>query len=173
MYIKLFGALLILSSGSSIGWIMANMYSSRVKELKELQLALSILETEISYGRTILPEALKQTAAILSQSLADLFYKTGEELKDSKKQSFDEIWLNRIEKYKSKSYLLKEDLEILKNWGHQLGCSDLENQINVNQLAIKRLEQHEKIASEIARKKVKVLRYAGVLISLMLIIIFY
>ncbi|MFW6287122.1 MAG: stage III sporulation protein SpoIIIAB [bacterium] len=173
MFIKLFGAMLILVSGTSIGWIISNVYLNRVKELKDLQLALSILETEISYGQTILFEALKKTSALISQPLSSLFLLAAEKLKDSRKESFADIWEKELAQYKSNCDLLNEDLEILKNWGQQIGCSDLSNQIKINQLAIKRLEQQEKKAEEIAKKKVKISRYSGLLISLMVIILFY
>ncbi|MEJ6950078.1 hypothetical protein [Natronospora cellulosivora (SeqCode)] len=173
MFIKLFGALLILISGSSIAWIMSNIYLNRVKELKDMQLALNILNTEISYGQSILPEALRQTANVINEPLSELFASSAEELKNSKKESFDEIWQRRLKRFKYKCDLLDEDLDIMKVWGQQIGCSDLNNQINVIQLTIKRLEQQEEIANEIAEKKVKIARYTGVLISLMVIILFY
>ncbi|MFW5981205.1 MAG: stage III sporulation protein SpoIIIAB [bacterium] len=173
MYIKLIGATLILFSGTSIGWILSNIYINRIKELKELQLALSILETEISYGQTVLPEALKKTSKLINKSFEELFYDSAEKLKKSRQDSFAEIWEQQIKKYNRKCDLNQQDLEILINWGQQIGCSDLESQIKINQLALKRLEQQEEKAHEIARKKVKIVRYAGVLISLMVIILFY
>lgn len=173
MFIKLFGAMLILVSGTSIGWIISNIYLNRVQELKELQLTLNILETEISYGQTILQEALKKTSSLINEPLSSLFIVAADKLKESRKESFADIWVKELEKYKDNCDLLNEDLEILSSWGQQIGCSDLSSQIKINQLAIKRLEQQEKKAEEIANKKVKISRYSGVLISLMVIIIFY
>ena len=49
--VKFTGACLILISGSSIGWILASVYLNRERELKELQVAFNILNTEMSYGK--------------------------------------------------------------------------------------------------------------------------
>ena len=171
--IKLFGALLILISGSSIGWIFGSIYINRVRELKELQLSLNIMDTEISYGRTLLPEALKAAADVLSSPLSNIFTEAAGMLNKSKSSNFYEIWEKTIKNNYKKSYLTREDFEIVLNWGRQIGTSTLENQIKINKLTIKRLEQHEDIAREIAARRVKPVRYAGVLLSLMVIILFY
>lgn len=171
--IKLFGALLILISGSSIGWILGSIYNNRVKELKELQLALSIFDTEISYGRTLLPEALKKSVDTLSSPLSRIFMEASEELNKANNHNFYDIWQEKINKNIKNSYLNREDFEILLNWGRQIGNSTLDDQLKINKQAVKRLEQHEEIARKIASKRVKPVRYAGVLISLMVIILFY
>ncbi|MFW6021906.1 MAG: hypothetical protein ACOCQW_00085 [Halanaerobiaceae bacterium] len=170
--IKMIGSLLILISGSSIGWILANKYLQRIQELKELQLAFNILSSEIAYGRTLLPRALKLTGGTISYPLAGIFENAGSELKKSRTGNFAELWENIIKTYMSKSYLKSEDIDILLNWGCQVGSSDLENQINIINITIKRLQQNEKLAKEAAEKRVKPMRYAGVLLSLMVIILF-
>src|SRR5690554_4658425 len=129
--IKILGAFLILLSGSSIGWILAGVYLNRVRELKELQLAYNILNTEISYGKTLLSDTLKISANVLTPPLANIFSQAGEELNNSREKTFGEIWENIIEEYGIKSFLNKEDLEILINWGRQIGISSLEDQIKI------------------------------------------
>lgn len=171
--IKIIGALLILLSGSSIGWIISGIYLNRVRELRELQLAFNVINTEISYEKTILSGALIKAAESLSSSLRDIFLEAARSLTLRIGKGFQEIWEETIEKYKEELSLNMEDLVILKNWGLQIGVSALENQINLNKLIIKRLELQEKGALELASKRVKIARYTGVLISLMLIILFY
>ncbi|MFP4661885.1 MAG: hypothetical protein ACLFPF_06840 [Halanaerobiales bacterium] len=171
--IKLFGALLILISGSSIGWIYGSIYLNRIRELEELQLAISILDTEISYGRTLLPGAIRTALDVLGPPLNCIFSDAADRLEKSREYNFNELWQEILEEYRNKCYLSDDDYEILANWGRQIGTSTLDDQNRINQLTIKRLEQNESIAREIARRKVKPVRYAGVLISLMVIILFY
>lgn len=173
MTIKIFGALLILTSGSSIGWIIGTQYLNRVKELRELQLAINIFDTEISYGQTILPEALKFTASSLNSSLSHLFEEAAEDLSKSGGRTFSEIWHDKLKQNFHTNCLLKEDIQILEEWGQQIGNSSLTNQSKANRLTIKRLEHAEQRAQEIADKRVKLVRYSGVLVSLMVIILFY
>ncbi len=171
--LKLFGAILILISGSSIGWIIAAQYKNRIRDLQELQLAFNLFNTEISYTRTLLPIALQKTAVGTEYPVSILFNSSADKLNKEKEKSFFEIWKRVLTENKGINYLLEEDLKILEEWGQQIGCSGLEEQKKINKLTLKRLEQAEKKAQEIADKKVKLSRYSGILISLMIIILFY
>ena len=171
--VKTIGALLILLSGSSIGWIISNIYLDRVRELRELQLAINIINTEITYGKTILSRALIRAAENLSSSMRLIFLESGRALTAGTGKTFHELWAETIEKYREGLNLNKEDLVILMNWRLQIAVSALENQSALNKLVIKRLELQEKEALEFASKRVKTARYAGVLLSLMIIILFY
>jgi stage III sporulation protein AB len=171
--IKIIGALLILISGSSIGWIISIRYLYRVEELGELQLAINIFDTEINYGQTVLSDALSFTAATLNGRLSHLFSETAELLSHHDGRTFNEVWRANLDENLYNNYLLKQDLQILEEWGQQIGSLSLSDQSKINQLTIKRLEYAEKKAREMAEKRVKLIRYSGVLISLMIIILFY
>lgn len=171
--VKFLGASLILISGTSIGWILASVYLNRERELKELQIAFNIINTEISYGKNLLADVLQNTARVLRPPLSYIFNQAGEELDNSREKGFAELWQEIVEKYGKQSFLHQEDLEILITWGRQIGISSLEDQVKINQMTLKRLEQQEDLAGEIARQRVKPIRYAGVLLSLMIIILFY
>ena len=58
MKIKVFGAVLILISGSAIGWIIASQYIKRVNQLKQLQSGINLFNAEIGYTQTLLPKSL-------------------------------------------------------------------------------------------------------------------
>ncbi len=173
MSLKLFGAMLILISGSLIGWIIAAEYQNRVKNLKELQLAFNLFDTEISYTRTLLPLALEKIAEGINYPVSILFASSVERLKGKKEKTFSEIWQEVLADNANITYLKENDIKILKEWGQQIGYLGLEEQKKVNKLTLKKLEQAESKAQEIADTRVKLLRYAGILISLMVIILFY
>lgn len=173
MVIKLIGAFLILVSGSSIGWIIGSIYINRVRELEELQLALHIFDTEINYGQTILPQALRITSRMIKDPLSKLFLQTANELSSTRKKNFFELWQKGLHNLYHKSSLTRNDIKILINWGRQVGNTSLENQQKINKLTIQRLETQEKLARDLANQRVKPVRYAGVLLSLMVIILFY
>ncbi|AZO95673.1 hypothetical protein GM661_11440 [Iocasia frigidifontis] len=173
LLIKLTGAVMILVSGSFIGWIIGSSYQKRVKELEELEMGINIFNTEISYKQSFMAEALMGTAATFKSPLANLFRETAYELEKGNNKVFYEIWHERLLINYRNNSLLEEDIEILDSWGRQLGSSSLDNQNNINQLILKRLRQQKIQAEKEAAKKVKLVRYAGVLISLMIIILFY
>jgi len=173
VFVKILGAVLILVSGSSVGWLLGSSYLNRVREIKELQLAINIIDSEMNYGQVLLPDALKTAAKLLKGSTAALFLEASKELENSAGELFTEIWVQKLEKYYHQNNLLREDINILSNWGQQLGISSLREQKNINKKSLRRLEQQEEIAREISRKRVKLVRYAGVLLSLLVIILFY
>ena len=158
--VKLTGACLILISGTSIGWIIASIYLNRERELKELQLAFNILNTEMSYGKNLLADVLENAADALRTPLSSIFSRAVEELKNSRERGFAELWQELVEGYGKQSFLSREDLEILII-GKQIGTSSLADQVKLNQYTLKRLEQQEEEAREIARQRVKPIRYAG------------
>ncbi len=164
---------MILVSGSSVGWLIGSTYLNRVRELKNLQVAINVFDTEICYGQVLLPEALKNTAQILQGPNSKLFSEAAQELENSGGKTFAEIWPHKAAQYYQWNNLLKEDMDILLNWGRQIGTSPLPQQTNINKTTIKRLEQQEELARHVAEKRVKLVRYAGILVSLLVIILFY
>lgn len=173
MLIKLTGAVMILVSGSSIGWIIGSSYQKRVKELEELEMGINIFNTEIIYKQSFMAEALLGAATAFKSPLSNLFRDTACELEKGNNKVFYEIWHEKLLINYRNNNLLEEDVEILDSWARQLGNSNLDNQNNINQLILKRIRQQKVQAEEAAAKKVKLVRYAGVLISLMIIILFY
>ena len=173
MKIKVFGAVLILISGSAIGWIIASQYIKRVNQLKQLQSGINLFNAEIGYTQTLLPKALQEIADNLDYPISKLFYETAHKLSEKKGKTFTEIWEERLESNFKINSLLKSDIKILREWGQQIGDSGLEEQKNINELTLKKLEEMQKRAQRKAQKRVKLTRYAGVLLSLLVIILFY
>jgi stage III sporulation protein AB len=171
--IKVIGAFLILISGSSIGWIISEQYLNRVREIKELEMAINLFNTEITYGQTMLSEAMERTGTSINKPISRLFLDASKELNKLNGEIFSKIWVRVLEKNTNKNNLNKDDYKILIEWGQQIGTSPLKNQSELNKLTLKKLEISEEAARVVVDKKVKITRYAGVLISLLVIILFY
>ena len=173
MTIKLIGAVLILSSGSLIGWVLALKYIKRVEEINQLQMGLNLLNAEISYTQTRLDEALRKAGEKLNYPISKLFTDTSHKLSSSPGTPFPKIWIKEVKINFQINSLTEKDNQILMEWGQKIGSYGIEEQKNINQLTLKKLEQAGKNAQTIVNKKVKLIRYAGVLISLMVIILFF
>ncbi|ACL69375.1 stage III sporulation protein AB [Halothermothrix orenii] len=173
MLVKLIGSLLILISGSSLGWLIGFHYLKRIKELKELQVAINIFDTEISYGRTLLPEALEVVSESTHGSISNIYMQLATGLKKDRDKRFRDIFKEILSRYEEEVSLTPADIKILIEWSQQIGVTSLEGQRKANKMAIKRLEQVEKRAQDLADKRVKLSRYAGVLLSLLVIIALY
>ena len=173
MVLRTLGGLLILISGSLIGWLISLQYSKRIVQLQQLQLALNIFETEISYTQKILADTLQTIGEKLDEPLAILFKNTARKLTTNQSQLFFEIWQQELQNNQQLNCLSPTDNKILKEWGQQLGISGITGQQNINKLTVKRLEYAEKQAKKIAASRIKLSRYGGVLLSLLLILLLY
>ncbi len=173
MWLKMLGSLMVLFSGTALGWINANRYNLRVKNLRELQLAINLFNTEIIYQQTILADALKKTAVGTEAPVSNLFTDASKILAAKREKIFSDIWDQVIKKYRYELDLKKDTLKVLQEWAQQIGSSDLTAQRKINEMTLNKLTACEEKAVKAAEKKVKLYRYSGVLMSLLLIILFY
>ncbi len=67
--LKLIASLLIICSAGLAGMRAASAYSLRTRQLRTLQEALQLLDTEIMYGATPLPAALSKVAAAAGEAV--------------------------------------------------------------------------------------------------------
>ena len=74
---KLIASLLIICSAGLAGLRAASAYSLRTRQLRTLQEALQLLDTEIMYGATPLPAALSKVAAAAGEVVGDVFSEAG------------------------------------------------------------------------------------------------
>ena len=171
--IKYIGALLILLSGTMLGWFISWSYIRRIRDLREMKLAINIIDNEMLLKQSILAEALEITAKRVKSPVKDIFLETSQKIKEYTSREFYELWLEIIEKYKYSYFFTKRDIEIINQWANQIGRISLKKQEKINSALIKDINDHIIEAKGEANKKVKLYRYSGALISLIIIIIFY
>ncbi|WP_408954660.1 stage III sporulation protein SpoIIIAB [Natroniella sp. ANB-PHB2] len=168
---KLIGASLIIIGSGAIGFVVAKQFVLRVKELQELQTALQMLETEISYGLTPLPQAFAKISKSLSTSVAGLFLVAQEELETG--STAQQAWQQAIKKIFSETALLESDKDVLVSLGHNLGQSASQDQQKHLSLAQHKLTNLHQQAVEEKEQKVKLWRYLGVLLGLFIVILIF
>lgn len=169
--LKMIGCLLIIVAGSFAGMSMARSYARRPGELRSLVAALQMLETEISYTATPLPEALLRIAVRSNRAIAPLFSWASEELLSQRGCTASEAWETALGKFYTLTNLLSSDLAILRNLGTVLGTSDRDDQCKHLRLAREQLKIEMAYAEQQAAKYVKIWNYMGPLGSLALILL--
>lgn len=169
--IKLIGALLILLSGTAVGFIQATKYIDRPKELRTLIHALQRLETEIDYGHTPLPEAFTIMAKSIDAPINRLFQSMAYLLQGDEELSLQEAWTRAIDENWSSTSLKNREKEVLLRIGSVLGMSDSENQRKHLELARIQLKAEEASAREEQDKFVKMWRSLGVLGAVLIVIL--
>ncbi|GAB6274718.1 MAG: stage III sporulation protein AB [Peptococcaceae bacterium] len=171
--LKIAGCLLIMSAGSFAGISLARNYARRPGELRSMVTALQMLETEISYTATPLPEALTRIAVRCDKAITPLFSRAGEELLAQTGCTAGEAWETALNKFYALSSTLPSDLAVLRNLGMVLGISDGEDQCKHLRLAREQLKREVITAEQQAAKYVKLWNYLGLLGSLALILLLY
>lgn len=171
--IKLIGGLLIITASGLAGWKKAGLYSGRPRELQQLITALQLLETEITYVATPLPEALARAAEQMGAPAAALFGRIAGELASGSGKPARAAWSEALQWYYPRSSLDESDLSIIRGLGNSIGISDREDQGKHLRLAAEQLKAALAAAQESARKNVKMWNYVGLLGGLVIVLALY
>lgn len=169
--LKLLGSVVVVFSCSLIGMTIASHYSRRPGEIRALQNALQLLETEVSYGATPLPDALACVAERCDQRVAPLFSRTGQELLTMRGVTAREAWETALKEYYPQSALNRCDRAILLELGNSLGISDREDQLKHLSLAREQLKLEQAKAEDASARNTKVYNYLGFLGGLTVVLI--
>ncbi len=169
MVIKIIGGLVIITASSLVGWLRASEYAERPRQLRDLTGKLQILENELSFMSSPLPEAFRKVAQT-GGITAKIFSSAAELLEKSAGLSASAAWETAVRKIRNETAFTDEDLGIIISFGHMLGSSDLEGQIRNIRLTQNRLEMQEKKAEESRRKNESMVKNLGFLGGLALVI---
>ncbi|SMB98592.1 stage III sporulation protein AB [Thermanaeromonas toyohensis ToBE] len=171
--LKLTGAGLVVLSCGFFGLILSHLYQARPVQLKALISGLKLLETEIVYASTPLPQALARTGEQLGGVAGLLFLEAAALLREEPGLPAVEAWGEGLEKLKEQSALHLEDLDILKTLGQGLGASGREDQVKNLELAREHLKRQLVLAEEAAQRQGKMWRTLGFLLGITLVLLMY
>lgn len=173
MLLKLVGAGITIASCTAMGVFVANNYSNRPKQLRELHHALGLLETEVSFALSALPHALSSVAAQTKGLCSELFRKTAERLEKGDAYFAGDAWCDVAKDLYAFSSLCEPELEVILAFGKTLGTSDREDQLKHLQLAKERLLALEREAQEAAEKNARLSSYFGISLGLVVVAILF
>lgn len=165
------GAMLVIVAAGALGLTVSQNYARRPRELRALQSALSLLETEIVYAATPLTEALEQVSRRAEPCASGLFARAHTELGSGSGTTAQEAWETALDKYYPDSCLRPEDLTVLQGVGKVLGTSDRQDQTKHLRLAHERLRMLNLKAEDEARQNVRLWRYLGLFAGLATVLI--
>lgn len=171
---KIAGVLLVLFAGTMIGFVQSARFASRPRQIRELLHALQKLETEIGYGRTPLPEALRRLSATASAPLSRMFEAISDGLSgDGAGQggTVREIWEKSVRETWPSTAMKEPEREAAIRLGATLGGSGREDQLKHLRLASIQLQQEEAAAREDQRKYEKLSRSLGMLGAALVVIL--
>lgn len=153
-----------------MGNLKANKLKSREYILREMVTFLSLVENEIKYMMSILPNAYEAARQKLTTNLKDVIGKIVVDM-----LSCDNIYLTEqsiVNNISNLTELTDYDRNVFSSTLKNLGRSDLTSQINIIQNGISILENQIKEANEIKLKNSKLYRTIGTITGLMIVVIF-
>lgn len=169
--LKLLGALLTLAVPAVIGFQIAARYRRRPDELRWLQTGLSVLITEVEYGATPLPTALRSAARAAGPSVGRILEGGAERLEAGGGITPGEALVAALQAESDATCLAAADREVLVALAPVLGASGRQDQVRHLRLALERLAGAEEQAKADRERYERMYRYVGVLSGLALVLI--
>jgi stage III sporulation protein AB len=163
------GAALVLAAGYGVGQALAAPFARRPGQLRDLQLAVAVLDTEIWHGCTMLPEAMARAGGAVPEPVSTLFAETGRQLTPGIGAA--EAWTRALDSFYPKSACNDDDREILRSLAPVLGRSNREDQRRHLQLLRERLAGQEARAVVLRQRYERLWSYMGVLSAAAMVLI--
>ena len=162
---------MVMFSGICLGFSKAAKEQKRLEQGIDLKRMLYLLQSEIRYGFTPLPEAVASIADKTSKELRSFLLQVSEELSSHTKDSFSDVW-NRAIKDQLKGVILEPKfLRDLHSMGETIGYLDKEMQEKTIGFTIEQLEEEIFQMKDNVIRNCKMYRSLGLSFSLLLIII--
>ena len=169
--VKIFGAMLVILSCTTIGIYYSSLVKGRVADLRALKKDLTILRGDIKYGNTTLPEALGALSRRNLDNFKEFFAGIEQDLLVSSGISFAVIWDKGVKNYLKNTYMNQQDREQLNHLGEHLGYLDKEMQLKNIDLYMEQLD-HELIDSiGTMKEKTRLYNMLGILSGLFLTVV--
>lgn len=132
-----------------------------------------MLETEIAYGATPLPEALSRLGDRMEEPVGRFLASVAALLADGQGRTAGEAWQAGLETLRDGSALVEADLDILTQFGFGLGVSDSSDQVRNLRLAQEQLRAEERRAEEDRTRNEKLWRTLGFLSGIVVVLIIF
>ena len=166
--LKLIIGICTLIISTYIGFAYGETFKRRQDELKEILKALTILENDIVYGATPLPEALENLSNKVCKPLSNFIEAITNRLIKGDVESVYEGATEEFALIENEFYLYDDDKKIMADFFRSLGELGVYGQEKIFSLAIEGIKMNFKDADESAKKNVKLYRYLGICFGAMI-----
>lgn len=169
--VKIIGVLFVMFSGMSFGFLKAAKEQKKYEQGIAIKRLLYLLQGEIRYGFSPLPEAIKTISSKVANEFRPFLVQVSEELSSHEEESFSTVWSRGLEEKLQKVIIEKKFLEPLMAMGESIGYLDQEMQLKTIHLAI---EQEEDLIYQMKEKVIsncKLYRSLGLSFSVLVIIV--
>lgn len=171
MWLKLAGSLLVILSGTVLGFQWARRYQDRPRQIAQIISYLASLKSHINYALLPLPEALEKSAAGIPGPIADFFLQVSLKLRQTGWITPAEAINEVLHASENKLALADPEQDILRIFGANLGQVNREEQYKLIIVVEAEMQKIWQEAVQDRDKNVKMYQYLGICGSLALVIL--
>ncbi len=168
---KITGAVLIMAGCLGMAASVINNWKRRYLELKELLECIQILNGQVRYTMSPLPEIFLEIERRRKSRLGELFGQVGRELNRRGGETLEAIWKRALQDSRKCFVLNKEDWDVFMNMGKGLGYLDVEMQRKHLEGCISQLSERLPETRKAWKEREKVIRSLGLVSGAMLLLI--
>lgn len=172
LMLKLIGSLFVILACTGGGFLIAQGYSNRTKEIRQLQNIITYIETEIIYGQTPLITIMTNISEREQGQLAKIFANIAESMQKNE-GTFAEAWQTAFEQMVSDTSLKASEVQVMQQLGKIMGRSDRANQQKYLRVALSHLQTEEQDAHELQKKYEKLSRTLGILTGILIVLLLF
>ncbi len=163
------GCVALIAGCGSLGLWLANRIRLRPVQLRECLMALALLDTEIVWGATPLPEAFGNVKERTNQPWQGFFAELQDHLEGG--ESAGSAWQKTIAGQNQHFCLKQEDWQVIGDVGKGLGRSDSSEQHKQLELVQRQLALMKDQAGLWSDKQAKMWSYLGFLFGIAFVLI--
>lgn len=169
---RLAGTALIIFSCGMMGLIVAGSYGKRVYNLRQLISFIQILESEINFARTTLPEIIAIKKHEYIGAVGNFIGTLDTALNNEKGEDFNKVWEQGVLDLSEEGFP-SQVIDDMQELGGVLGVSDVSEQTKYLKSSLIRLEQALQEAKEEQEKHTKLWQYMGFSAGLLIVLLLF
>lgn len=171
MWLKVLGSVFVILSGTYTGFKLANRFSERPSQIRQIRSCLTSLKSYVNYVAMPLPEALAHCTSGVDGPVSKLFQKTGELLGSNGCLNPKEALEFALKSLEHELSLAKTEIDILRSLGANLGLINCAEQERYIAMIENQLQEIEREAIRFRDQNAKMYRYLGICSGLIIVII--
>jgi len=171
MWMKAAGAIMVISGSGMLGMISARSLERRVEQIRQIRMALGVLEKEITYLHIPLAQAMAECARQIPPPVKNIFSQCSQSLKDKQGITFSDAWADSLRKAKPQCNLTSAEWDLLASLSFQLGMSGPEEQKKLFMLTQEQLKVLEERARQEVQSGKKIRAYGGFIAGAAIVLI--
>jgi len=171
MIVKLVGAVLVLTSATAIGSLLALQVKEQEEWLKDIKMSLFLLAGELNYHQMPLPEAMRRAGVRHGGRMKGFYNRVGTELEKKEGDSFFTIWRRQVQENLKNAPLRKEQKDAFLEIGMYFTEADANVRENAIEFYLNRLEEDIVFLRKNGKEKAYMFRTMGMLGGMFLLIL--